>query len=102
MTQSQLTFVEQVNPYYCNILAKISYTQFTTFYNNENKNEGTGDSIKPYMQYNMLRKYCSNMIANNYKIATTYKYSHNKTDGRIFVDNFLGLQRIWNKFRGVL
>ena len=32
----------------------------------------------------------------------SYKYSHNKTEGRIFVDNFLGLQRIWNKFRGVL
>ena len=50
----------------------------------------------------MLRKYCSAIIANNYKINTIYKYSHNKTEGHIFVDNFLGLQRIWNKFRGVL
>ena len=102
MTQSQLTFVEQVDPHYCNTLAKISYTQFTTFYNTESKNDKTGESIKPYTQYSMLRKYCSNMIANNYKMATTYKYSHNKTDGCIFDDTFLGLQRIWNKFRGVL
>ena len=48
MTESQLTFVEQVNPYYCNILAKISYTQFTIFYTNENEQGETGECIKPY------------------------------------------------------
>ena len=42
------------------------------------------------------------MIANNYKINTVYKYSHNKAEGRIFVDNFLGLQRIWSKLRSPL
>ena len=92
MAEPQLTFVEQVNPHYCNILSKISYTQFTTFYNNEDEQGGeTGECIKPYTQYSMLRKYCSAIIANNYKINTVYKYSHNKTEGRIFVDNFLGL-----------
>ena len=102
MAESQLNFVEQVNPHYCNILSKISYSQFTTFYNDDDEEGKTGECIKPYTQYNMLRKYCSAMIANNYKINTVYKYSHNKTEGRIFVDNFLGLQRIWNKFKGVL
>ncbi len=47
-TESKLYFVEQVNPHYCNILAKISYTQFTTFYNSNTEKDETGDSIKPY------------------------------------------------------
>ena len=90
MTESQLAFVEQVNPhYYCNILSHISFSQFTTFYNNEDEQGETGEITKPYTQYNMLRKYCSAMIANNYKINTVYKCSHNTTEGRIFVDNFL-------------
>ena len=101
MSDSKLTYVEQVNPHYCDILAKISYTQFATFYTNT-ENDETGTYVKPYTQYNMLHKYCSNMIANKYKIASQYKHSQGKTDGRIFVNEFLGLQRIWNKFRGVL
>ena len=71
MTESQLTFVEKVNPHYCNILSKISYTQFTTFYNNEDEQGETGECIKPYTQYSMLRKYCNAIIANNYKINTS-------------------------------
>ena len=76
MTESQLAFVEQVNPHYCDILSKISYSQFTTFYNNEDEQGETGELIKPYTLniYKMLRKYCNHgtMIAtaNNYKINT--------------------------------
>ena len=75
MTESHLAFVEQVDPHYCDILSKISYIQFTTFDNNDDEQgETAGECIKPYTQYSMLRKYCSAMIANSYKINTWYMF----------------------------
>ena len=88
MAESQLTFVEQVNPHYCNILSKISYSQFTTFYNKEEEKGETGELIKPYTQYKMLRKYCSTMIANNYKINTVYSLDMPTNETKILQDKY--------------
>jgi hypothetical protein len=95
------TFEERVNPTYCDILAKITFKQFKQFYS-ETELEQNGDSIEITTQYNLLRNYCTEMIHNNYTRLSTYHYSGNKTNGRLFLKDKMGLQRIWSKFRGVL
>lgn len=96
-----LTFDESVNPAYCNILAKITLEQFKKFYTSAEIDEN-GDDMQITTQYNLLRNYCAEMIKCNYTRLSTYKYSGNKTDGRMFLKEKQGLQRLWNKFRGVL
>jgi hypothetical protein len=95
------TFEERVNPTYCNILAKITLEQFKKFYSSTEIDEN-GDNMEITTQFNMLRNYCADMIKCNYTRISTYKYSGNKIDGRLFLKEKMGLQRIWNKFRGVL
>ena len=98
---STFTFEERVNPTFCNVLAKISFKQFKLFYS-ESELEQTGDQFELTKQFNLLRNYCSYMMKNNYMRLSTYKYVGNKTEGRIYLKESMGLQRIWNKFRGVL
>lgn len=95
------TFEERVNPTYCDILAKITFKQFKQFYS-VSELEQNGDSIELTTQYNLLRNYCTEMIHNNYTRLSTYHYSGNKINGRLFLKDKMGLQRIWAKFRGVL
>ena len=107
MTTGKLSYVEEVNSEICLKLSKLSYTQFLSFYNDtensfNNENGNTNLDTDKYTQYTLLRDYCCNMVSNNYKLATEYKYANNKTNGRIFVNGKMGLQRIWNKFRGIL
>ena len=104
MTEGKLSYVESVNPDICNKLSKLSYTQFLSLYNdNENIEEHgiVSPDIKTYNQFKIIKDYCCNMVSNNYKLNTTYKYANLKTYGRIFVEN-MGLQRISSKFRGIL
>ena len=95
------TFEERVNPTYCNILAKITLEQFKKFYSSAEIDEN-GDNMEITTQFNLLRNYCADMIKCNYSRISTYKHSGNKTEGRLFLKEKMGLQRIWNKFRGVL
>jgi len=106
MTNEKLSYVETVNPNICIKLSQISYRQFLSLYNdndNENidENGNISTDIKTYNQFKIIKEYCSNMVSNNYKLTTTYKYANLKTYGRIFVEN-MGLQRISSKIRGIL
>jgi len=96
------SFEERVNAKYCNILAKISFKQFKQFYS-ASELQQDGNEMELTTQFNLLRNYCQSMIKNGYKRVSTYGYAGNKTEGRIYLkDTTMGLQRIWNKFRGVL
>lgn len=98
---SQSTFTESVNAEYCQLLAKLSFSQFMEFYPVAEQGED-GVKTELYIQYNMLRSYCKDLIKNDYKRISHYDYTQNKKEGRIFLKETTGLQRIWNKFRGVL
>jgi len=101
MLSSKMSYVEEVNDEVCQKLAKLSFKQFTQFYEfSEIDESGNKDTI--VSQYNMLVNYCKLQIQNNYKLNIDYKYANNKESGRIFVKQTIGLQRIWNKFRGIL
>jgi len=95
------SFEERVNPKYCNILAKISFKQFKQFYSTIEIQQD-GSEIELTTQFNLLRNYCQDMIKNKNKRISTYGYAGNKTDGRLYLKDTMGLQRIWNKFRGIL
>lgn len=95
------SFEERVNPIYCNILAKISFKQFKQFYT-DSELQQDGNIMELTTQFNLLRNYCQSMIKNNFKRVSTYGYVGNKTEGRIYLKDSMGLQRIWNKFRGIL
>jgi len=95
------SFEERVNSKYCNILSKISFNQFKQFYTISELQQD-GNEMELTTQYNILRNYCKSMIKNGYKRTSTYGYTGNKTEGRLFLKDTMGLQRIWNKFRGVL
>lgn len=96
-----LSFIEEVNPDVCLKLAKLSYKQFLQFYDTPEMDKN-GDNDKLTSQYKMLIEYCNLQIKNKYQLNIDYKFANNKSSGRIFVKQTLGLQRIWNKFRGIL
>ena len=101
MSSSIMSFVEEVNEEVCMKLSKLSFKQFKMFYDvSEVNEEGKCEPI--LTQYKMLVEYCKLQYKNNFKLAVDYKHSGSKTDGRIFVKQTIGLQRIWNKFRGIL
>ncbi len=94
-----------VNKKYCDILSKITFTQFiqicnTVEHNNINDDDNnTNDDM--FIQYKMLSEYCKDMILNKYVKTQIYLYAKDKTYGRTFVSGY-GLQRIWSYIRGVL
>jgi hypothetical protein len=101
MSNSKMSYLEEVNAEICQKLAKLSFKQFIQFYETSEKNEcGEGEAV--FEQYKMLVNYCNLQIKNNYKLNIDYKFANNKENGRIFVKQTIGLQRIWNKFRGIL
>ena len=101
-TMSQtFTYQETVTPKICDVLAKISFPQFKQFYSNTEIDQ-TGDEMSLVTQYNMLHAYANEMISKKYTRLSTYHYTGNNTDGRLFLKDNMGLQRIWHKFRGVL
>lgn len=97
-----MSFIEEVNPEICQKLAKMSFQQFREFYETPEKNNETGDIDDIVVQFKMLKFYCNQQISNNYSMEMNYKYANGKNEGRIFVDDKMGLQRIWKKFRGIL
>ena len=104
MTFLKLSYVETVNPEICIKLSKMTYTQFLTLYNDSDNISENGNitiDLEKYNQYKIIKEYCCNMVSNNYKLNTTYKYANFKTFGRIFVEK-MGLQRISSKIRGIL
>ena len=92
---------EIVNPDVCDKLAGMSFADFLNFWDpNELDEEGNIESVQ--VQYNSLTKYCREQQISNYSLERKYKYSkENPTKGRIFVED-IGLQRIYNQFRGCL
>jgi len=102
MSNSKMSFIEEVNPEICQKLAKMSFQQFREFYETPEKNNETGDIDDIVIQFKMLKFYCNQQISNNYSMEMNYKYANGKNEGRIFVDGKMGLQRIWKKFRGIL
>jgi len=102
MSNSKMSFIEEVNPEICQKLAKMSFKQFREFYETPENNNETGEIDDIVVQFKMLKFYCNQQIANNYSMEMNYKYANGKNEGRIFVDGKMGLQRIWKKFRGVL
>ena len=107
------TFIDVVSKPECDILSKITFTQFKTLCS---KVDGitvddtlNSDEILTvlknddlYIQYNMIVKYAKEMIKNNYSMVQTYKPVSNKMDGRVYLEGDMGLQRIWGVIRGVL
>lgn len=92
-------YQEKVNPEICQKLSIISFSKFKDFYEIEEDEVGRTDDIK--VQYDLLKKYCKLQIDNNYNLQREYKYSNDNEKGRLFVKD-IGIQRLWNKFRGIL
>jgi hypothetical protein len=94
------TAFETVNPAICDKLATMSFDDFLTFWDlNELNNEGETENA--ITQYNIITQYCQEQQKANYNLERKYTYAANATKGRIFVDG-IGLQRIYNQFRGCL
>lgn len=100
--EASFFFQETVNPKYCNILAKISFDDFRNIYKQSETIKHSLPDDELHVQYKMLREYCNNMHHNNYTMQMEYGYTKGKTNGRIFLKNTQGLQRLWSKFRGIL
>jgi len=101
-----------VNPVYCDILSKISFTQFKDIYKNVNLSNNTDknaqsiiyaavDDDELFKQFKLVVNYCKEIKKHDYKLVKTYKNAPCKDDGRIFVVG-MGLQRIWGVLRGAL
>jgi len=101
MATTSFTFIDEINPKYAKKLAYINFEQFLSFYDECEISENNEEQDK-HIQYKLLISYCKTMLKNNCKMPINYKYAKNKESGRIFVDGALGIQRIWNKFRGIL
>lgn len=96
----QFKSFETVNPHVCDKLATMSFNDFLKFWDsNELNQEGVIESAKT--QYGIITRYCQEQQKANYNIERKYRYSANKNKGRIFVED-MGLQRIYNQFRGCL
>ena len=104
---------DMVNEVYCNKLSKLTYTQFKDIcarFSTDDKIRGINidiendDELKEHKhQFKMLVNYCRDMKTNNYNLPTKYNYSkYYNNNGRIFLNDKYGLQRIWSVFRGVL
>ena len=91
-----------VNEQYCRVLSKLSVSQFKQLIHNNINDSKTEDIDTDRQQYEQLIKYCNKQLNNKCKLATVYKFVKNKTDGRMFVTDNLGLQRMRGIFRGVL
>tara|TARA_R110000744_G_scaffold33009_3_gene76937 strand:- start:4023 stop:6341 length:2319 start_codon:yes stop_codon:yes gene_type:complete len=96
--------IETVNKEVCMKLNKISFGQFKNKlfegieFDCVDKN-GSNEEIQK--QYDMLKKYTTKMVSNNFSMTKEYKYASKSNTGRLFVkDN--GLQRLHHKIRGVL
>jgi hypothetical protein len=96
-------FIETVNSKFCDILSKISFDDFRNIYKqSETIKYSQPENDELHVQYKMLIEYCNSMRFNNYTMQMEYGYTQGKTNGRIFLKNTQGLQRLWSKFRGVL
>lgn len=92
-------YSEKVNPEICQKLSILSFTKFKEFYAVTEDEVGNYDSVK--VQFNLLKKYCQLQKESNYNLERDYKFSIGNDKGRLFVKD-IGIQRIWNKFRGIL
>ena len=101
-TSTTFSFIDEINEKYAKKLAYISFEQFLSFYDDDCEANENNEIQDKHIQYYLLTSYCKTMLKNNCKMPISYKYAKNKDSGRIFVDGSLGIQRIWNKFRGLL
>lgn len=88
---------EMVNRDVCDKLAVMSFNDFLKFW--DDKDIESADIAKT--QYNIITRYCQEQQKANYNLERQYYYADNATKGRIFVED-IGLQRIYNQFRGCL
>ena len=94
------TAFETVKQDICDKLATMAFNDFLTFWDpNELNNEGNPETA--ITQFNIITQYCQEQQKANYNLERKYTYSTNSIKGRIFVDG-IGLQRIYNQFRGCL
>lgn len=90
---------EKINDTIADIIANISFNDFTKLYKDEiDKN---GDPQKTLNVYKRLTKYCQEAKATNYITAQTYNFANGRKSGRIFCQG-AGLQNIPSVFRGCL
>jgi hypothetical protein len=101
-TTTKLAYCEEVDERYCRLLSKLSFKQFCQLDDTNDNTDETGQQSNLATQYKMLINYCNTMLTNDCKMSLDYKFASGKEEGRIFVSQQMGLQRIWNKFRGVL
>jgi hypothetical protein len=95
-------FFEEVNKDIAFKLANLSFENFLNFYDTPEIDENN-EELDQRIQYNLLKDYCFQHIKNKFQpLKREYSYSKNNNNGRLFVSDKLGLQRIWAKFRGVL
>jgi len=97
-------FYEKINKDVALKLSKISFSEFLDFYDEDpNIRNEDGEDMDKKTQFNLLKNYLNEHIKNNFQpLKRNYKFAKNKNEGRIFVAEKLGIQRLWNKFRGVL
>ena len=97
-----LTFYEIVNKEPTLKLSNITFENFLKFYDEPTFDENN-DFLDQKTQFGLLKSYCFQHIKNKFQpLKRDYSYARNKSNGRIFVSDKIGLQRIWSKFRGVL
>lgn len=98
------SLVEHSNPQITDILARMSYKQFIEvcekFYNKDDDMEADNTEYDHSAQFEMIRKLCRDLKANNYRITTQYNRRGRKEGRKYAVGN--SLQRIWAVFRNAL
>jgi len=93
--------IDKVNKELCNKLAHCSFSQFSDALKGKNAYDEEG-FWKMETQYKLIKDYCQELIKNNFQINRNYDRTLGEKEGRLFVQQNMGLQRI-NKFmRGVL
>ncbi len=90
---------ERINGDIADIIANISFNDFSKLYNEEN--DKNGEPQKTLTVYKKLTEYCQLAKANNYITPQTYNFANGRKSGRMFCQG-AGLQNIPSVFRGCL
>ena len=78
-------------------LANLNFSKFKDIFDSSTSKRHDDYDLKK--EYSVMKNYCSNLINGCNK--TTYKYSDNKTIGRLFAKG-PSMQKLYNGFRGAL
>ena len=93
--------IDKVNKSICNQLAHCSFSQFSDALKDKNTYDEEG-FWKMETQYKIIKQYCQEQIKNNYVLNRNYANAVGETEGRAFVQENMGLQRINKYMRGAL